>query len=261
MIQRKSSDVAPRANVLVSYVLDPRCTPAALDKSIRSLSERGISQLSAVGVNGVLVNAAENGANVDVVEKYDGILLLGGGDIDPAKYGQEVDAQAGVYGLNSDADDFEIALVRKSIGLGMPFLGICRGMQVLNVALGGTLFQDIGQGTMHNLPGVNAEMVNHPVRLAANTTLSSIYETEEIVIRSGHHQAVRTVGTGLHVCATASDGTVEAIELAGDSWTVGVQWHPEDQYANAAQFAALFQTFAHQCVRYTKTKNTVQSVC
>ncbi|MCP3721001.1 gamma-glutamyl-gamma-aminobutyrate hydrolase family protein [Paraburkholderia sp. CNPSo 3281] len=232
-----------------------------MDRSIRSLSERIINQLSAVGINGVLVNAAtENRPDVDFAEKCDGILLLGGSDVDPAKYGQEVDAQAGVYGLIPDADDFEIALVRKSIGLGLPLLGICRGMQVLNVALGGTLLQDIGLGTMHNLPGFNAEMVSHPVRLAANTKLSSIYETEEIVIRSGHHQAVRTVGTGLHVCATASDGTVEAIELAGESWTVGVQWHPEDHYANAAHFFALFQAFADQCERYAKTKNTVQSV-
>lgn len=189
-----------------------------------------------------------------LVAGYDGVLILGGGDLDPAAFGQP--ALVGkLYGVDPRADAFELGLTNAPIDAGVPFLGICRGMQVLNVARGGALHQDLGPGTMHNVESANSTMTAHPVRVIPGTLLSRVFADDRLDIRSGHHQAVAALGAGLRVSADAADGTTEAIEAVdGDlGWTLGVQWHPEDPDADAAQLATLMAAFAAACHRPVPT--------
>lgn len=187
----------------------------------------------------------ERGAR-ELLDRFDGLLLLGGGDLDPETYGQ---ARADeTYGVIGRRDGFELPLVRAAVVRGLPTLAICRGHQVLNVALGGTLEQHITSGDVsHGLPGVEGGSVMHDVRIAEGSRLATAMGTTRTRVSSHHHQAVEKVGDGLDAAAWADDGLVEAIELAdGDAWIVGVQWHPEDTAAEDPVQQRLFDAFAEE---------------
>lgn len=160
---------------------------------------------------------------------FDGVVLSGGLDVNPARYGErethpsvEVDAQR-------DATDF--AAFEKARREGLPVLGICRGLQVVNVALGGTLHQDIPSERpseiTHEVPGKHPERRDHDVAVKQGTLLSEIVRTSEIPVNSRHHQAVEKLAPGLRVSAVAPDGLIEAFETR-EPWLVAVQWHPEN---------------------------------
>ncbi|MFD5713802.1 gamma-glutamyl-gamma-aminobutyrate hydrolase family protein [Streptomyces pharetrae] len=154
------------------------------------------------------------------VARLDGLVIAGGPDVDPARYGAGRDPRTGPPAHARDA--WELALVRAALAARLPLLGICRGMQVLNVALGGTLTQHIDG---------HAEVVGvfgrHPVKPVPGTRYAALVP-EETSVPTYHHQAVDRLGTGLIPCAHTADGTVEAIELPGaGTWALGVQWHPE----------------------------------
>lgn len=178
-----------------------------------------------------------------LLERFDGLLLVGGGDVDPRHYGQDPLPES--YGINRDADLFEIALLRAAIPREMPVLAICRGVQVLNVALGGTLDQHITgrKGLVgHGVPGVASEM--HQVRLEPGTWTAKAMGAESAQVSSAHHQALDRLAEGLVVTGRAPDGIVEAIEHPGGGWVVGVQWHPErtpDDPAHQGLFDALVE--------------------
>jgi putative glutamine amidotransferase len=162
----------------------------------------------------------------ELLGRFDGLLLIGGGDIDPAHYGQ--DALPECYGIDTEADVFEMHLVRSAIDRGIPVLAICRGFQVLNVATGGTLDQHITgrRGLIgHGIPGERSEM--HEVQLEPGTWTAKAMGTESSDVDSSHHQAVAGLGEGLVVSGRAPDGIVEAVEHPEGSWVVAVQWHPE----------------------------------
>ena len=159
-----------------------------------------------------------------------GVLLTGGGDIDPARYGEAPAPET--YGVDPEADTFELGLVHAARSSGLPLLGICRGLQVLNVALGGTLVQHIGGRPGledHGRPG--AGEVVHPVSISAGSRLADALGGIEVMGSCHHHQAVAQVGRGLRVTARTRDGIVEGLELEGEPWVVAVQWHPEDTAA------------------------------
>jgi putative glutamine amidotransferase len=160
------------------------------------------------------------------LEPFDGLMLLGGSDVDPALYGQEPAEET--YGINPDSDRFEIALVRAAIERKMPVLAICRGFQLLNVALGGTLDQHITgrQGLVgHGIPGVAPD--RHEVHMEPGTWTAKALGTDTIEVSSSHHQALATLAHGLVASGRAPDGIVEAVERPGGEWLVAVQWHPE----------------------------------
>ncbi len=174
----------------------------------------------------------------DVVDRVDAIVLHGGGDVDPRRYGEEPAAEQ-LYGIVAEHDEVEIELVRAAVAADVPMLAICRGMQVLNVALGGTLVQHIGSEE-HWLR-------LHPVEVDADSRLAAaIGSTRADACHSVHHQAVARLGEGLRVVGTASDGLAEALEAEQCRWTVGVQWHPEDTAGDDAQQQRLFDQLIAQ---------------
>jgi len=158
----------------------------------------------------------------------DGLIVTGGGDVSPAAYGGQVGHQA-IAGVDLDRDASEIALLKQAASVEpKPLLCICRGMQVLNVSLGGTLYEhipDVRDEDIHR--AANGGWAMQEVQVAADSFLARIMGTNSVTTHSGHHQAVKDLGRELVVSATATDGLPEALELPGHPWLVAVQWHPE----------------------------------
>jgi putative glutamine amidotransferase len=163
-----------------------------------------------------------------LLDRLDGLLLAGGADIDPASYGAEREEETGTTW--PERDTFEIALLRRAIERDIPALGICRGMQLLNVARGGTLDQHVPRRTGHEdhraVPGTYG---THEVLLAAGTLAERAAGGEKAAVKSHHHQGVDELGDGLEVSGwSQADDLVEAIEIPGESYALGVLWHPEE---------------------------------
>lgn len=175
------------------------------------------------------------------LDKYlslaDGLLLSGGGDVDPSFYGEERQPQCGE--ASKIRDEMEITLCRKAVERGIPVLGICRGVQVMNIALGGTLYQHIENHARHDLP---REPV-HTAVIERGTRLHAILGVDTVGVNSRHHQAVKDVAEGLIISARAEDGTAEAAEMPGDYFFLGVQWHPEGLYDHYDDMKKIFAAF------------------
>ncbi|MFE0104186.1 gamma-glutamyl-gamma-aminobutyrate hydrolase family protein [Streptomyces sp. NPDC059009] len=155
-----------------------------------------------------------------VVARLDAVVIAGGEDVEPTRYGAEPEDRTGPPAR--ERDSWELALIDAALASGTPLLGICRGMQLLNVALGGTLVQH-----MEGHTGGTGVFGSHPVTSVPGTRYATIVPEASADVPTYHHQAVDRLGEGLVVSAHAEDGTVEAVELPGDGWVVGVQWHPE----------------------------------
>ncbi|MDZ8160750.1 gamma-glutamyl-gamma-aminobutyrate hydrolase family protein [Microbacterium aquimaris] len=227
--------------VVVSYASETARHDAAFADELRALAQGAARAISATGLDARWVNAAAPDADADdLVAAARGVIVLGGADVDPALYGAHPDG-AWMDSADAAADAFEAALIGGALERGVPLLTICRGTQLLNVVCGGTLIQDLGDG-MHREP--NQDMVTHPVEIHAGTHLAEVLGAGAHDVRSGHHQAVGTLGTGLVVSAIAPDGVVEAIEGQDARWIVGVQWHPEEAESDPAQLQLLLADFA-----------------
>ncbi len=159
--------------------------------------------------------------NATTVDGLDGLLLAGGSDIDPSLYGAPRDPRT--EGADHDRDTLECTLLRQALNRGLPVLAICRGMQLLNAFLGGTLVQHI-EG--HRCP---RQQVAHEITIASPSRLESILGANEYAVNSRHHQCVDRVASELAVVARAPDHVPEALELPGDGFVLAVQWHPEDR--------------------------------
>jgi putative glutamine amidotransferase len=165
----------------------------------------------------------------EVLDLLDGLILAGGADVDPAVYGAA--AHPETKGTRAERDTFEVALARRALERDLPFLGICRGMQVMNVALGGTLLQHLPESHGHHdhrrVPG-SFDGAEHDVRLMAGSLAARAAGEERHETRSHHHQGVDRIGDGLQVSGwSALDELPEAVELADRRFALGVQWHPE----------------------------------
>ncbi|KAJ6644891.1 putative glutamine amidotransferase-like protein [Pseudolycoriella hygida] len=176
----------------------------------------------------------------EMLAVIDGVIISGGDeDIHPNYYDQEFTSDR--TATNDRRDNFEILLTKKTLDKNIPFLGICRGMQLLNVVLGGTLIQHIpdyvkDSSINHEQP-VNKDMVSHPLMIKPSTILSELADNRETyMVNSTHHQAVDRLGKGLKVTALAPDGIIEAIESFNHTFVLGVEWHPEYLNLNGLDF-------------------------
>lgn len=189
-----------------------------------------------------------------LLDRIDGLLLIGGADIDPQSYGQA--REPSTESIYPQRDEFELAMLQGALGRELPILGICRGMQVLNIALGGTLQQDLvaPDGTHPHRRVVGSfECNEHEVQLEPDSLAASAAGEQVHVARCHHHQAVADLGQGLRITGRAADGVIEAIETADGSWVLGVQWHPE-----ADDKSRLFSALADAARAYADRKRAEQ---
>lgn len=185
---------------------------------------------------------------VELLDRVDGLVLSGGEDIAPERYGKPPSPHLGTVDLLRDA--LELALVTEAVARRMPILAICRGAQVLNVALGGTLIQDLPSeypSDVRHRQEAACTQGTHVVRLAPDSLLSGLWGSTELSVNSFHHQAALDVAPGLRAVAWAPDGVIEALEGAG-AFMVGVQWHPECQESEFSP--RLFGAFVEACRAY-----------
>jgi putative glutamine amidotransferase len=193
------------------------------------------------------VVSADTHSAADVIARADGLLLAGGGDVDPSLYGETPHPTFDAAEPGRDA--FEIELVRRALDADLPVLAICRGIQLLNVARGGTLVQDIPDQVPNALPHAVREpsfAIAHEVWMTKDSLLERLMreqvESDTCDVNSRHHQAVKDVAPGLVVTATAPDGVIEAVEDPTKRFCLGVQWHPENFY-RTGEFRPLFEGF------------------
>lgn len=184
----------------------------------------------------------------------DGFLFPGGGDLDPKYYGQTILPECGTP--NAARDEFELALLKAAVAAGKPVLGICRGAQLLNAALGGALIQDIpsqrrSAAAENHRDEPNRRNPNHPALLVPGTTLRELLGCQELLTNSIHHQAVELPAPGLRVCAVSPAGIIEGIEAADGRFLLGLQWHPEALAAGDPRMQRPFDALAEAC-RKTK---------
>jgi len=207
------------------------------------------------GIPVVLPPVAGPRAAEALLEGMDGLLLSGGSDLDPGYYGEEAVPELGVTLPERDA--FEMALLEHALRRQMPILGICRGMQILNVALGGTLYQDLPSQMDHMvLLGHRQEtpkwQPTHEVEVEGDSRVAEILGANELKVNSYHHQAIKDLASGLVAVAWAPDGVIEAIESSdlAKRWLVGVQWHAEAMREAGPEHSNLFEAHVAAAQRH-----------
>lgn len=206
----------------IALTLDRDVSPSKKNDYIQSLLDAGFAREEIVVL----------GPGSTASGEFDGVVLGGGCDVDPARYGEVARSDANVE-IDRGRDDLDFAVFDAARRAGAPVLAICRGMQVVNVALGGDLVQDLPterpSPLVHDTPDGERTRREHEVSLVPGTRLASLADADRLSVNSRHHQAVRRLGEGLVPCATAPDGLLEAAEAGpGEPWLVAVQWHPEN---------------------------------
>jgi len=203
--------------------------------------------VTAITRNGGVPLLVPTGMNVNVIPKLvarvDGVLLTGGSDLDPQLFGGGSNPK--VYGIDPARDAFEIALVKHLVESGKPFLGICRGIQVMNVALGADLYLDIADelptALKHDYftPTYAPDKLSHSVSVEKGSKLADLVGDNSFKVNSRHHQSIKSLADGLKVTAYAEDGIIEGVELPSHPFALGVQWHPESLQSDT-RMCALF---------------------
>jgi gamma-glutamyl-gamma-aminobutyrate hydrolase PuuD/GrpB-like predicted nucleotidyltransferase (UPF0157 family) len=211
-----------------------------------------IDALRRAGARTLIVSPGEANDPEEILEPFDGLVLVGGGDVDPSRYGAAPETEHN-YGVEEDRDELEIGLLLAADRMRLPTLAICRGMQVMNVAFGGTLHQhlpDIPDLLEHGVP-VAGTITTHDVTPTFGSRLSATTKSGPLVCSSHHHQGVDRPGTDLVATGHSRDGLIEAIELRPNDpddvhlpWMVGVQWHPEDTAARDPAQQSLFDALS-----------------
>ncbi|HPT78682.1 MAG TPA: gamma-glutamyl-gamma-aminobutyrate hydrolase family protein [Candidatus Atribacteria bacterium] len=199
----------------------------------------------------LLIPCSEGLSAEELFDKFDGLLLTGGQDIDPYLYGEEPHPDIGsVY---TARDRLEIDLCRKAAEADMPVLGICKGLQVMNVAMGGTLIQDIrsalGEKALCHSQKAPGFLSIHDIHISRGSKLGSIFNSETLRVNSFHHQAIKDTGGPLVITARAGDGIAEAAESSVHRFFVGVQWHPERMISKAPEMLKLFEALVREAGR------------
>ena len=200
----------------------------------------------------------------EIYERLDGVFLAGGVDMDPATYGAVRSNACGT--IDPARDAVELQLARWALAEGKPVLGACRGMQVLNVAMGGTLYQDfttdLPKALKHDFfptEGHARDFLAHEVRLEPGTLLHEIYGASSIRVNSMHHQGIAKLGEGLMASAFSRDDLIEGLERTGDAFALGVQWHPEMLVDRDAGTRRLFEHFLDAALRFAARRTLTAS--
>lgn len=221
----------PRIAILARFAESTSATRYAAVVTARRLAEA----VWAAGGEPLTMIAAAGPAGTDWAERLhgiDGVLMPGGADINPKNYGQTI-ASEHVYDVDDLADEADISLVRYALSAGIPVLAICRGLQITNVALGGTLIQHMDAPHLHHVAPVTLTARVDELGLSSATVDASCY----------HHQMIDTLAPGLEVIGLSAEGNVEAVKIDAPAWAFGVQWHPEDNYDTNRPQAELFERF------------------
>lgn len=205
-------------------------TVAGLRRAGMVVAERIVEGIVRAGGEPVLIPPGP-GAMVERLAGYDGVVLPGGADLDPSLYGARLDPRTDEF--DRFQDEFDLSCARACLGIGLPLLAICRGMQVVNVALGGTLIQHLPESSVQHRGAM------HPVIMDADCAVAGAMGSATVEVSSYHHQSIDRLGAGLRVVGRAPDGCIEVIEHA-DMPMLAVQWHPEDNAAEAPEQQALF---------------------
>jgi putative glutamine amidotransferase len=217
-----------------------------------AIGEAYIQALSTAGADPVLIPLGLPDSTLEnLLSRLDGILFSGGGDIHPQQYGSQLHPL--VAGVDPDRDRVELRLAESALRMGLPFLGICRGLQLINVALGGTLYEDI----LDQLPGAirhdfstgnPRNYLAHTVTILAGCRLSHLVGSSDLLVNSLHHQGIRVLAAGLQATAHSPDGLTEAFELPDYPFGLAVQWHPEWLQEHESG-RAIFRGFVEACQR------------
>lgn len=217
--------VRPRIAILARFAESTSATRYAAIVTARRLAEG----VWAAGGEPLSMLAVSGSDWADRLRGIDGVIMPGGADINPKTYGQDI-ASEHVYDVDDLADEADISLVQYALTQGIPVLAICRGLQITNVALGGTLVQHMDTPHQHHVAPVTIEKYGDELGLSSATVEASCY----------HHQMIDQVAPGLEVIGRSTEGYVEAVKIDAPAWAFGVQWHPEDNYdTNPAQLEIL----------------------
>lgn len=220
-------------------------------RTLHYIANTYIDALIAVGAVPLLIPATDDEATLlSAYGLVDGLLLSGGADINPAYYSEEID---GSEDIDDTRDIAELKLTRWALEEDQPIFGICRGHQLLNVALGGSLFQDIpsdlpqtNQDHQESAHRQQRDYLAHPVQLVPGSKLAAIMATTELEVNTLHHQSVKQPGQGLRVVGTSPDGVVEALESPEHRYVLSVQWHPEELWRTQTAAQNLFSAFIEE---------------
>jgi len=220
-------------------------------EGLHTLRQDYVRSVEKAGGLPLILAPGDPGDAAELLGRLDGLILSGGSDVDPALYGEEPHPRLGR--VVRERDDFELALCREALARDRPLLAICRGHQVLNVATGGTLIQDIPsvvvRGGVHDHRRERWETA-HEVKIVPGTRLREILGAERVSVNSFHHQAVAKLGRGLRVSAlSAGDDLIEGIEAPQGRFVVGVQWHPESFWSRPENFHPLFAALVEAAAR------------
>lgn len=211
-------------------------------RSVRRYScpEPYVRRVEEAGGVPILLPTADPSRVPEILALVHGVILIGGDDVDPTLYGEKPHRKLGP--VDRARDEFEIAIARRAADDGLPAFGICRGCQVMNVALGGTLIQDIPSDVADCLPHSGRYDATHDATVTSGTRLHRVLGRKSVAVNSHHHQSVGSPAEGFDVTARTADGVIEAAELPGHAFFLGVQWHPERMPASDAT-KRLFRAF------------------
>ena len=224
-------------------------TPSLTDKGNITINQDYMDAVIRAGALPVLLPLTDDEALMEeMLNRVDGLLLIGGDDVGPEMYGEEKLPCCGETAPRRD--QMEFPLCRMALDRDMPILAICRGHQVLSCVLGGNMYQDIETQFSAELKHPRSDMPRdkvHKVIVEEGSLLHRITGLTALEVNSRHHQAVRVPGKGMKVCGHATDGLIEAAELPGKKFVLGVQWHPESLSDRYAEAQALFNAFVEAC--------------
>ena len=229
-------------------------TPSVDEEHNRCLVQPGyLESIDRAGGLGLMLPLTDRDADIaQFIELCDGFLFVGGPDIEPWRYGQELLPECGPQ--NVQRDNMEWKLMQAVLAADKPVLGVCRGIQVLNAVLGGTLYQDIPSQykteLSHDMPQPPYNREAHPFRAVEGTPLAALTVPEGV--NSRHHQAILDLADGLEIMAYASDGIIEAVRMPGKRFVWAVQWHPERIWDLEPNSARLFERFLDECEQKSK---------